>query len=1224
MKKSISMCLVFFAMVLSGCGESGALQDFPSSKDLVLNADLIDATFETEEETIVTVAKKPKQAVSDVNFYRDYIISNYSSNGLLVVRNNDNYIGFYSLLSGQYLMNRQFVPSWVDYSVTPNSHVGFFLKLRNNDIYYILDGFGNVLYQASDDVDYCSTTMVGTSVFSTIVDSKSASRYYQYSKTGEATIVTSIPTQVVEIKDDGDKYDGPSYGDIFDESWVDLTGYGLPDYFLASNDNGNYTTYYNDNPVTSFYVDKSISTPLGIVGGNFVYQTKLTVPEDANEYDYFDVSSKTKYSLETVLINLKTGKKENKKYAAVISNIYPLKNKNKEINNYIIVYQRINDSHILAEYNTKVIDKNFTTHDNISGFEPEAFKKIADNRYYNLVTKILYDENLKPITYLGKMEPVYVPNLKMFMGTLKGKYGFVDLDGKVATEFKYDYLYSSDFVNENIIARKGDSYYRLNPKSNKSTLIGKNVSRIGENLFSLRTDTDLQFFSSDKTISSTKNFYNIVTGQATFLGTNKAYFFYGSNGTQTDGLYFNTIIYEDFTPKTVSSATQGSEKSGTIYDGNSYEYPQPLSLGDNNIHGLRTTYLQYRPTRMGYYSFYFDKQNVSISGFYKGESFDSKVNVSYETSTLTSKSETKCTALLDTNTTYILKITYSGTKQLTKAFVEMETGANSNYPYYASLRSGDTNKLSIPRDYTSASKFYVNITGDEKKKYTISIPSQSGYTVTCNGRDVTSGLNIANGVTKSLIVTLRNSISSGTAVDFTIVKSAPGIDEGYGQNVPLSLTYGSNSSIISTSGFAFNSDGGVNTYGYVAFTATYAGIYSASFTFNSSSSYYVPSSSTLYKVSSTGGLTSLTTATSSTINSNNISLNENEGVLLKFSLSSNDKNTYLSTATISASSGQAYENPITLSNTASTTLSTNGGLVYYKIAASNTSKSLSINSESNSLTIKKIVDGGSATTISKGTNAIEASEKPTYIFIKNTSTSASADISLILASQFELENVLTTNTSSVGYYTYQNSGNSTKTVYLTYSMSSSNTSTATFYYGIDASVDSLNQIYITPYSSSTMKFNIPSKSTLIVGVNFSYTVKLLLSAEAPDYVVNFKSNNQYLTFNQKYANSNYEYYSPSTSRGTAEMSITVMKAGSLAFYYKSYSYNSSNDYLVILVNGVQSISKQNSSSSSYLSYTINNLNANDVVTFRWVKGSTNTSSTYYGAIRNITFTPANS
>ena len=89
------------------------------------------------------------------------------------------------------------------------------------------------------------------------------------------------------------------------------------------------------------------------------------------------------------------------------------------------------------------------------------------------------------------------------------------------------------------------------------------------------------------------------------------------------------------------------------------------------------------------------------------------------------------------------------------------------------------------------------------------------------------------------------------------------------------------------------------------------------------------------------------------------------------------------------------------------------------------------------------------------------------------------------------------------------------------------------------------------------------------------------------------------------------------------MEITINKAGDLDFYYKSYSYSSSSDYLLILVNGVTVLNKQSSSSSSYLSYTIQNLVADDVITIRWLKGSSNTSTTYYGAIRNLIFTPSN-
>lgn len=1227
MRKLISTCLVLFAMVLTGCNGSGSgLKDFPSTNDFVIDSDLIDANFEIEEQKIVTLAKKPKSTAKNIDFNQDRITANYSSNGLLVVRNADGYIGFYSLLTGEYLLNSQFVPDWFQYNVITNSYIGFFLKIRNNDTYYVYDGFGNALYQGTNDINSCSTTMIGTTVFATVTDTRSASHYFKYSGTGLATTVSSLPSQVVEESEDEEEYEGPSYGEIFDESWVDLTGYGLPGYFLASNDNGNYTTYYNKEPITSFYVDKSISSPLGIVGENFVYQTKLVVPEDENEYDYFDVTSKTKYSLETVLVDLKTGKKEYKRYAAVLSYIYPLKTKSGEVQNYIVVYQRINDSHILAEYNTKVIDKNFATHDDVSGFEPQAFKKLSENRYFNLITNILYDGNLKPITYLGKMNPVYVPSLKLFRGTLDGKIGFVDLDGKVATEFRYDYLYTQDFAGEHIIALSGGDYYRLNPKFNSATLIGKDVSRIGENLFMLSNNNEIQLFSSDDTILTTRGRSNFVTHQLSYLGANKAYFFSGSNGMQSGDLIFNTVVYEGFAPKTIDSSVRGNEKSGTIYSGSSYNYAQSLALGSNSIHGLRTTYLKYKPTRIGYYSFYFDNETTYLNYLYKGESSDNRTSVQYNSESFTSYKEIKYTALLEANTTYVLQIAYSGSKQLTSVYVEMETGTNSNYPYYASLSSSDTNQLSIARHGYSASKFYVNVIGNEKKKYTISIPSLTGYTVTYNGRDVTSGINIANGVTKQLIITLPSAITSAKA--FTITKSAPGIDEGYGDTVPLDLQYGSNSNITSTSGFGFDYDGGLYSYGYVAFTASHVGMYSVSFTYYTSSTYYTPTSSTLYKVSSTGTKTSLTTSTSSSISYNNVLLEEKESILLKFNLSTSGKKTYFSAASISATQGYAYENPIALSGNASSTLSASG-VAYYTITSSTNEKLLSIVSTSTTLSFKKMVDGSATTSLSKGSNTIAASEKTTYIFIRNTSTSASATFTLTLFNAtIELEKTYAYSyydSYGTEYYAYVNSGTEAKTVYLSYSMQSTYTYVAQLYYGIDSAIDSLTQVNITPASGGALKFDVPAKSTLIIGFYFtySYPINFVLSETQPNYAVNFKSSDSYLSFNQKYTNSNYEYYSPSTSYGTAEMSITAIKAGSLSFAYKSYGYNSSNDYLLVLVNGETVLTRKGSSSSSYLSYTINDLKANDVVTFRWVKGSSSTSTSYYGAIRNISFTPAN-
>lgn len=103
--------------------------------------------------------KNVKLTPAKESFKAENIIRNEASSGLLVVKNDEGYVGFYSLLHHGWLIKPSFEEGKFSYRFKPLSYINYILEIHYKDTYVILDAFGNILDEenrpySSDQAQY--------------------------------------------------------------------------------------------------------------------------------------------------------------------------------------------------------------------------------------------------------------------------------------------------------------------------------------------------------------------------------------------------------------------------------------------------------------------------------------------------------------------------------------------------------------------------------------------------------------------------------------------------------------------------------------------------------------------------------------------------------------------------------------------------------------------------------------------------------------------------------------------------------------------------------------------------------------------------------------------------------------------------------------------------------------------------------------------------------------
>lgn len=655
LKNSLAMTLVFgTALGVAGCGKD---KDKKTENKL---PSIIDKNLEEEKEVVEIVNDGVGDYVDKIGFSTEegtQIVDRSNARyGILVVKNETNHIGFYSLFHQKYLIAPQYTDEWLDYEVITDYNLGHFVKLKYKNIWYIYDSLGNVVYDSENDIRLASATVEVNDEIYVVVEeySEDMGNYGEvaikkYKENGKLETVDFIPDPIYEDDEDDEDDGNLAFGDLFvSEEKMDLEEYGVEGkYSLKS---GNMYTVFNtaDNKKVSTFVVPTSNHAM--IGDKILYQTQQEVGVDAKKYTF--AMGESKMLVKTYVVDILTGKTEEIETVNLFGNVQKYKDEEGKYTYALATMYEVEDKSLVAVPKSVLIDEKGNVVREVTGYELEDFIKIGNN-YYNETTKIIYDAELNEIAYLGYINPVHYEEDKIFVGQEDGKYGAVGYDGKVVIPFVYDSLdplengKGIDFKDDCLIARKGSEYFRVNKATGAESNLGPYVSQLYEDLYLMKNEqNDVYTFMSQSEEYAIHNVLDDVTNQtradkmylSELLGEYVISTIETSRYDTTDEKYYYTTTYFTHAVKEVPNAssfvTIGSEVTAEEEIGDSFENAINLTLGENKVHlyglynnGGNLSYLEFTPAKGGKYIFEFEDTPVIYSGYF--HLFDENENQIY-------------------------------------------------------------------------------------------------------------------------------------------------------------------------------------------------------------------------------------------------------------------------------------------------------------------------------------------------------------------------------------------------------------------------------------------------------------------------------------------------------------------------------------------------------------------------------------------------------------------
>lgn len=546
MKKSkLFLSSILGLLLLSSCSfnlfgsSGGALK----SKGSVWDADMMEQNAEVyslEEE----IGKYRK--INDYTYSKIHSTSYYGE-GLIIVENNYEKLGFYSLFNSEYI-DFQHNKADLTYEVYTGLPIGFVLKLADS-LYEktdIIDSFGNVLfsynsYYYSDSINLNFNHIndiyylkLNVSKYNSLYGSWDYNEYYfEYNKNGIATPIETDPDLMSEGEEVNDDYE---FGDLVDEEIysVPLDDFGLEGYYMTMIGSGYYQviSVYNDKNVKTASFTYNIETmDQGIIaGGKALIQYKYELPDDAVEYDLYDGSSK--YGFELVSLDLKTGKQTKVKSSYIILDGDPIKDKDGVYSYAVVSLGVISKNKTIKVIEQWIIDGSGKLYDHLEEMSPFSLYKVGDN-YYDETAKALYDAQAKRIASFSGLSYVSVIQGKYLLGLLNGYHGLMDSDGRVLIPFEYTNI-DYNFVGDYALARKGSEIYRINLVSGTTTLLGTNPIQLEGGVYSVQDSEKITIFDAESTL-----LIHVFEGES--FNTNTSYRYISVTGKT----YITLVVQEE-------------------------------------------------------------------------------------------------------------------------------------------------------------------------------------------------------------------------------------------------------------------------------------------------------------------------------------------------------------------------------------------------------------------------------------------------------------------------------------------------------------------------------------------------------------------------------------------------------------------------------------------------------------------------------------------------------
>lgn len=564
-----------------------------------------------EVEVIGDPTAEFKMLAKDKQFDYENVVGQIG-NSILQVKNEEGYIGFYSLLNNDWIVAPRLVPGTFSYSSWNISQIDRVLQISYEDQYFLYDALGNLLHVSEYAYNSSSMTLRNKLYYLSLVLNDGITYVFEYDAKGKAKEVPEVPDQIV-INENVEEYDGPKLNEIFKEGSIELDGYGLKGYEMMRNGQGYITVFQNGSAVSSFYIDNNVNL-IGIVDTSIYFQLYTQLNEEAEEYS-FSVGN-NKYFLETFKIDIKTGARTELDLKVLFTRISPLVDSNGNVNVYLAEYQLITKALTLGQRMRRLVDKQFIFHEYYGISEPTDLLQIAENRYYDAGNRVLYDENLKPITYLSNLNNLQrYDRQKVFVGQVDGKYGLIDFNGKVVAEFVYDSIYVNLGRNNKYIVTKDGIAYRLTAGSNNLENLGTGFTQIDTNLFRAKDSANgkYNYFTTSSNLFALDTDAAFDTYSYTVLGNKTAMFKYVEYEedeelvqTAVKWHYFE-LSADVFAPQAIAAEVKGQEANDEIFAGDDFDTALPLAEGLNKVDNrvsYNRRYVSFVAPEDGYYGFF--------------------------------------------------------------------------------------------------------------------------------------------------------------------------------------------------------------------------------------------------------------------------------------------------------------------------------------------------------------------------------------------------------------------------------------------------------------------------------------------------------------------------------------------------------------------------------------------------------------------------------------------
>jgi hypothetical protein len=553
MKKRLAVLSLAALLSLAGCGSSNininAENPSYSPKNLVsINAK--DYNPDKNNHSITSFVGESAAFDSAL-----IVTTNYAYEGLLVVKNANGLIGFYSLAYNKYLVNPTFESANLTYQVYNNNYLGYLLMITYNSSNVLLDACGNLLFAAkTTDKQYqgisfstirqgANQVLSATVSYINLTTGQKQAIYYVY-ENHVASRVDALPSPYYE----GEIPSQTTIGSTFiGTSGISLTEYGADGYYLLTNET--YASVYKSDGtlLSSFAIPNSGNT--GIVGTTLIYQDTTQVADQGADYDY-SVNG-NKYVFSSKSINMLTGKTSNLSLNYILTNsITSYKDKDGKYTIGIAKLKKIGAKKALENMDYEcLINKEGKIVQDVTGFDLGSFVKLKGGNYYNTTSKILFDTTIQPLAYLSSMNPSYYASCDAFIGYLNSSssysHGMVDSSGKVIANFLYN---SIDPIggNGHYIGSSATGFvYTSNGEAVRSSTVYQVLNGLYETSVTSGATTSMEFFNASTSFLKISGYTSI-----------------GIENTLT--LDFDTITYH------FTGYAQGGTYNFATFKGNGY------------------------------------------------------------------------------------------------------------------------------------------------------------------------------------------------------------------------------------------------------------------------------------------------------------------------------------------------------------------------------------------------------------------------------------------------------------------------------------------------------------------------------------------------------------------------------------------------------------------------------------------------------------------------------